>query len=106
LSSIRRVLRGATFGGKDDTDFFFERPAQFIAVAHAKKKLRPGFTQGGRLIMKIRGESLPLPISTQLDSFFKVRRTAFRRKNKLLSGSLFGNASFHPHSGFSQCAMA
>ena len=48
--------------------------------------------------VKISGESLPLLISTQLDSFFKVRRTAVRRKNKLPSGSLFGIASFHPDS--------
>src|ERR1700751_2384136 len=51
-----------------------------------------------QLVMKISGESLPLLISTQFDSFFKVRRTAVRRKNKLPSGSLFGIASFHPDS--------
>src|SRR6201987_5447657 len=51
-----------------------------------------------QLIMKISGESLPLLISTQFDSFFKVRRTAVSRKNKLPSAGLFGIASFHPDS--------
>src|ERR1700756_1326301 len=51
-----------------------------------------------QLLMKISLESLPLLISAHFDSFFKVRRTAVRRKNRLLSAGLFGIASFHPDS--------